>query len=102
MSTRQTVSVYKAVSERTGLPQKMVHEVIDAYIIEMYRTFKRGMDFKFGRFGRFKYVVVPERTNRNPQTNEPVITPAHGTVKFRLSSDSKLILKDLDSMEEFE
>ncbi len=36
-------------------------------------------------FGSFKTVHVKERTFRNPQTNEPVISSAHDTLKFKPS-----------------
>jgi nucleoid DNA-binding protein len=33
-------------------------------------------------FGSFDLRHVPDRNHRNPQTQEPVLTPAHNTIKF--------------------
>lgn len=40
-------------------------------------------------FGTFTYRNKPEKTARNPRTNEPVVVPAHGVVGFKATKGLK-------------
>jgi nucleoid DNA-binding protein len=44
-------------------------------------------------FGTFELKAVPERNHRNPQTQEPVVTPAHNSVKF---GEGKLFAEEIN------
>ncbi len=64
-----------------------VHEITDKALGEEIarRIAERGGSLMMQGFGSFKTVHVKERTFRNPQTNEPVISSAHDTLKFKPS-----------------
>jgi len=56
----------------TGLTQKEVTKVLDAYIEVVGKTLKKGGEITLVGFGTFKVSQRKARTGRNPKTGETI------------------------------
>lgn len=74
---------YKAISEKTGLPQVAVRDMAGALaqaVEEEVRNFGRSV---VPGLGIFKTVKRAARTGVNPHTGEPIQIPEKTVVKFK-------------------
>ena len=86
-----------AVSEKIAL--STAFQAVDGVLRVISETLAKGESVQFRGFGSFTLVDAKERQARNPQTGEPVIIPAHKTVRFRPSKDFVLSLNKSDDAE---
>ena len=70
------------VARDTGLSKTDAGLAVDAVFHRIGKALAAGNDAMFVGFGTFKVVDVAERTGRNPQTGEPIVTPAKKKPKF--------------------
>lgn len=75
------------------IPKSHAEKYLDLVLEGIINTLEKGKDSKPNKkgvrakltivgFGTFELKHVPDRNHRNPQTQEPVLTPAHNSVKF--------------------
>ncbi|NOZ91885.1 hypothetical protein GM182_06565 [bacterium 3DAC] len=82
-------TLVKAIAEKTGLPQKQVKAVIDAFTEVVMETLKKKEEVKLTGFGTFTVAERKERTYINPQTKEPIKVPKRIVPVFRVGSKLK-------------
>lgn len=76
----------KMIAMKTGLKQKDAREAIDAFHETLLETLATGEDVTVAEGLKFFIREVPERTCRNPRTDEPLVVPAHKAVKVKLGN----------------
>lgn len=76
----------KTITEKTGLKSKDTRPVVDAIFETIAQAVIDHDEVSIPQFGKFKSVVKPERTCRNPKTGEPMVAPEHGAIKFTPST----------------
>ena len=82
-----------SVSKKTDVNQKVVSDIINTTIDTIKETLADGEEVKLTGFMNFEIKDVSEREARNIRTGEPLIVPAHRTVKVKLSKTVKDCLK---------
>lgn len=70
------------VAEDTGMSKADAGRAVDAVFKRITGALAAGNEAVFVGFGTFKVVEVAERTGRNPQTGETIVTPAKKKPKF--------------------
>lgn len=70
------------VADDTGMSKADAGRAVDAVFKRITDALKTGNEAVFVGFGTFKVVDVAERTGRNPQTGEVIVTPAKKKPKF--------------------
>ena len=81
------------VTNRVEANKKVTTDIINATIETIKDTLANGEEIKLTGFVNFEIKDVPEREARNIKTGEPVIVPAHKTVKAKLARSIKDCLK---------
>ncbi len=79
----------KAIAAKTGLAQKDVRAVIDAFVEVVVETLKKGEEVKITGFGTFTRSLRKARTYKNPQGGEPIKVPDRYVPVFRVGSKLK-------------
>jgi DNA-binding protein HU-beta len=79
----------KAISEKTGITQKEVDAVLDAFVEVTKEALKKEDYVALPDFGKFEVVERAARNGVNPQTKEQIVIPAHKAVKFKASKTLK-------------
>jgi len=79
----------KAIAAKTGLSQKDVRAVIDAFIEVVIETLKKGEEVKITGFGTFTRSLRKARTYKNPQGGRPIEVPDRYVPVFRVGSKLK-------------
>ena len=82
-------TLVKTIAEKTGLPQKQVKAVVDAFTEVVMETLKKKEEVKLTGFGTFAVAERKERTYINPQTKEPIKVPKRTVPVFRVGSKLK-------------
>ena len=75
----------KATAKKAEKTIGVTSEVFAALQEVIVETLKAGEDIKVPGLGNLLVKDVPERKNKNLQTGEDIITPAHKTVKAKLA-----------------
>ena len=70
------------VADDTGMSKADAGRAVDAVFNRIGNALAAGNEATFVGFGTFKVVDVAERTGRNPQTGEVIVTPAKKKPKF--------------------
>lgn len=65
-----------AMAEKSGLTKKDAEAVLSAFLKTVETQLKYGDKIQLVGFGSFEIKERPERTGRNPGTNETVVIPA--------------------------
>lgn len=81
-----------AVSEKLTLTTAT--KAVDGVIRIVKESLAKGEDLFLRGFGTLAVADCAERTARNLTTGEPVIVPAHKTVKLKPSKELKELLND--------
>ena len=81
-----------AVSEKLTLTTAT--KAVDGVIRIVKESLSKGDDLFLRGFGTLAVVDCAEKTARNISTGEPVIVPAHKSVKFKPSKDLKEALNN--------
>ena len=68
------------------VPKKTLTAVLDAAIDVITRNAKDGNDTLFPRLGKFKAIDVPQRVQRDPNTQLNINVDAHRVVRFTAST----------------
>ncbi|MCH5234504.1 MAG: integration host factor subunit beta [Muribaculaceae bacterium] len=76
-----------AVSEKLTLTTAT--KAVDGVIRVIKETLAKGEDITLRGFGTLSVVDCAEKTARNISTGQPVIIPAHKSVKFKPSKELK-------------
>jgi len=84
----------KRVAEATGQKQKVVTEVVNAFLSEIAGALGSGEKVKLlPNFGVFEVVERKARTGRNPQTGKKIKIPARKVVRFKPAKALKEAVK---------
>ncbi len=75
--------IARRISGKTGVPQEIVRDVMQAFLDEIIRELTEGERLEFRDFGVFEAVVRGPRKARNPRTGEPVQIPEKRVVNFK-------------------
>ena len=70
------------MADDTGMSKADAGRAVDAVFNRIGNALAAGNEATFVGFGTFKVVDVAERTGRNPQTGEVIVTPAKKKPKF--------------------
>lgn len=79
----------KVVAEETGLTQKDVAGVVDAFYAAIREELVKGGEIAIAGFGKFVVKHRAARESINPRTKEVVHVPASKAVAFRPSKTIK-------------
>ena len=77
--------VTKNISEKTGLEQKAIAEVLKVFLVEIEAGILKKRSIQMRPLGTFVVKKRRAKMGRNPFTNEPVPVPEHLTLTFRPS-----------------
>ena len=77
--------ITKKVSEKTGLEQKAIAEILKAFLVEIEAGILEKKSVQFRPLGTFVVKKRRAKMGRNPFTNEPIPVPEHLTLAFRPS-----------------
>jgi integration host factor subunit beta len=75
--------IARRISGKTGVPQEVVRDVVQAFLDEIIQELTEGERLEFRDFGVFESVVRGPRKARNPRTGEPVQIPEKRVVHFK-------------------
>jgi nucleoid DNA-binding protein len=73
----------RTVSERTGMPQKQTHEVVQRILGTVLETLAAEGRVELRNFGVFEVKQRAARKARNPRTGEKVDVPEKYVVTFK-------------------
>ena len=74
------------VRRSQSVPKKTLTAVLDAAIDVITQNAKDGNDTLFPRLGKFKAVDIPQRIQRDPNTQRNITVDAHRVVRFTAST----------------
>ena len=74
------------VQRSQTVPKKTLAAVLDATIDVITQNAKDGNDTLFPRLGKFKAIDVPQRIQRDPNTQRNITVDAHRVVRFTAST----------------
>jgi len=77
------------ISDEADIDREVVQEVVDSLLENIARRLAKGDNVLLVGFGRFTVRERAARTERNPQTGEPIVIPASRQVDFRASETLK-------------
>ena len=83
--TKNELAKEVAVSEKLHL--STTFQAVDGILRVIKETLTKGEPVVIRGFGSFVPTEVAERSARNFKTGNPVVIPAHKSVKFRVSKD---------------
>ena len=86
--------VTKKISQKTGLEQKAIAEVLKVFLIEIEAGILERRSIQLRPLGTFIIKKRRAKMGRNPFTNEPVPVPEHLTLAFRPSRRFKAKLNN--------
>ena len=95
--TRKAIIV--EVAKRTKRPMTATKDILEALPEVIIEHLAAGDGVAIEGLGTFTAVDVPEKTNRNPRTGEPVLTPAHKVPKFKYAKPIIRALKEVKPVE---
>lgn len=81
-----------AVSEKLHLSTSI--KAVDGVLRILRETLAKGEEVTLRGFGTLSVVQREERNALHFATKEPIVIPAHNTVKFKPSKELKNLLKD--------
>ena len=81
------------VSNESGLGKSEATKAVDAVIVVIEETLRRGGDVNFTGFGKFSVSDRGPRQGVNPQTGEKIQIPASKVPKFSAGSGLKKAVK---------
>jgi len=84
--------ILTAVAINTGYDAKAVKEVVDSYLATIKAAIEHGNDgdkIPLNGLGSFAISTLPDRTVRNPKTNEEISKKASYKLKFTVSGKLK-------------
>lgn len=76
-------NIVRAVSERTGIPQTQVHEVVQRILGTVLENLAAEGRVELRNFGIFEVQQRAARKARNPRTGEEVDVPEKYVVTFK-------------------
>ena len=79
------MNISKAIYKKIGYSKVFAEDLTESILFIIKDNLKQGRNVKIHKFGNFIVKDKKERKGRNPQTGEPIIIPAHRTVKFQMS-----------------
>lgn len=83
--TKNELTKEVSVSEKLHL--STTFQAVDGIFRVIKETLQKGQSVTIRGFGSFQPVDVAERPGRNINKGEPLVIPAHKSVKFRISKD---------------
>lgn len=78
-----------AIAEKAGLSKKDADKAVSALIETVTDALKNGDKIQLVGFGTFEVRERPERTGRNPRTNETITIPATKVPAFKAGQGFK-------------
>lgn len=90
--TRNDLARELAVSEKLHLSTAV--KAVDGIIRIFKSTLSNGGEITLRGFGTLSVVKREERNAVHFKTKEPIVVPAHNTVKFRISKELKELLNN--------
>ena len=81
------------ISEKTGIKQVEVKEVVQQVFDAIFEALKAGKKIEIRNFGVFKVKKRKSRIGRNPKTGEVVPVPERNTVVFKPGLEMKKDIK---------
>lgn len=91
----RTKDLVERVAESTGIHKNDVRVVINAMIDTILGEIVGGRGVRILRLGKFIPYVQGNRPVRDPRTNKEMTLQKRTTLKFRVSSKTRALLKDL-------
>jgi integration host factor subunit beta len=80
----------EALSSKTNLKRKDIHEFINSFFDEMNKSLLSGKIVELRGFGTFALITRKGRHRaRNPRTGEIVSVEDHGVIRFRAGKELK-------------
>ncbi len=86
--------IARRIAESLGSPQKLTHDVIQAFLDGVIEELARGNRLEFREFGVFSTVLKTARAARNPRTGEAVRIPERRAVRFKAGRKMKLRVQE--------
>lgn len=83
----------KNISKRTGLTQKDIKRTLNEFENAIVAELQENGKVNLLGFGTFKTTERKARNGRNPQTNQPLVIPAHKAPVFKFSGSVKKLFK---------
>lgn len=90
--TKNDLARELAVSEKLHLSTAV--KAVDGIIRIFKETLAKGVDISLRGFGTLSVVEREERTARHFHTGEPIIVPAHRSVRLKLGNELKEVLNN--------
>ncbi|MCM8760286.1 MAG: HU family DNA-binding protein [Candidatus Omnitrophica bacterium] len=75
----------EAVAQKTGLNKSLVREIVDKFLLVLYKALEEGKRVELRGFGVFEVRKVKGRKGRNPKTGENIFIPDRNKVVFKIS-----------------
>ena len=89
MVTKTKEELIHAVMQQAKITQAQAKRAVEAVAQNNMDTLQLHGRFVMPGVGVFSVVLREARKNRNIHTGEPIETPAHKAVKFKMSADLK-------------
>ncbi|MEC9484407.1 MAG: HU family DNA-binding protein [Candidatus Izemoplasma sp.] len=85
--TRTKTDIINYISDNTDISKNKSNKFLKALAQVVQETLVNRDDVDFGEMGHFTTIEMPEKEAVNPQTQEPIVVPAHHQVRFRFNDD---------------
>ena len=85
--------VVREISQKTGVPQRIAGQVLEAFVNVVEENLAAGNAVKILGFGKFYVIDRGERKGRNPQTGEEIVIPATRIPRFKPYRNLKQAVK---------
>ena len=83
-----------AIAEKAGISMKDADKAVAAFVETVTETLKAGDKIQLVGFGTFEVRERPERTGRNPQTNQTNTIPASKVPAFKAGAGFKSAISE--------
>ena len=87
--------VAERVARKLAVSQEAAMGFVTAVVNAQRETIVEDGGLQMRGLGTFRVVQHAESRARNPRTQETVVVPAHGRVKFRAGTELRLGVRDL-------
>ena len=85
--TKTKTDIINYIADTTDISKNKSNKFLKALAKVVQESLVNRDDVEFGEMGHFTTIEMPEKEAVNPQTNEPIVVPAHHQVRFRFNDD---------------
>ena len=83
-----------AIAEKAGISMKDADKAVAAFVETVTETLKAGDKIQLVGFGTFEVRERPERTGRNPHTQQTITIPASKVPAFKAGAGFKSAISE--------